>query len=280
MGILSLVLSSCDKDPVFINGNYRYENGDLSYMENYDGMLVHWADFATEEQKEVVREIVTSMVRVEGGTFSMGSDDDWANADEAPVHSVTLSDYRIAKYTITQKQWKLIMGYELKWNPSLGVGDDYPATLFSTQQVDDFIDKLYALSGLRFRKPTEAEWEYAAKGGKQTHGYLYSGSDNPDEVAWHQGNAYTQIHPVGQRQPNELGLYDMSGNVWEWCEDHYAPYSPGDQTNPVAHEGSYRVVRGGSISYEAVYSRTTQRSPANPYVQSFNIGMRLAMSIE
>ena len=276
--ILSSVLSSCDKDPYFIPGDYRYEQRDLTYMENFDGILVHWGDNVTDEQKEAVREIAASMVRVDGGTFNMGCDDEYANADEAPVHSVTLSDYRIAKFTITQKQWSTIMGYELNWNPSVGVGDDYPATLLSMQLVDEFINKLNALSDLHFRKPTEAEWEYAAKGGKMTHGYRFSGSDNPDMVAWHKGNAAAKIHPVGMLPANELGLYDMSGNVWEWCEDQYAPYTAANQTNPVVQEGEQRVVRGGSISYEAVYSRTTQRYPATHYVQSFNIGLRLAMS--
>ena len=276
--MLTVVCISCDKDPIFISGDYRYEQRDLTYMENFDGILVHWGDNVTDEQKEAVREIAASMVRVDGGTFNMGCDDEYANADEAPVHSVTLSDYRIAKFTITQKQWSTIMGYELNWNPAVGVGDDYPATLLSMQLVDEFINKLNALSDLHFRKPTEAEWEYAAKGGKLTHGYRYSGSDNPDAVAWHQGNADTKIHPVGMLKANELGLYDMSGNVWEWCEDQYAPYTVANQTNPVVQEGEQRVVRGGSISYEAVYSRTTQRYPASHYVQSFNIGLRLAMS--
>lgn len=273
--VAALLIVSCDKDPLFDKGDYLYEYNNLTYLENFDGILIHWSSTVTEEQQEAIREIAASMVRVEGGTFTMGSDDSLAAADEGPAHQVTLSNYRIAKFTITQKQWKAIMESSWNWNNHYGVGDEYPATQISMDQVDQFIKKLNKLSGLNFRTPTEAEWEYAARGGKQSHGYLYSGSNNPDDVAWHQGNAENVLHWPGCLQPNELGLYDMSGNVWEWCEDCYAPYTAESQTNPVCTSGEGRVVRGGSISYEAQYARVTQRNHCQD--ASFVVGLRLAM---
>ena len=278
--LLLLLAAGCDKDPLYPEGDYRYENRDLTYLENIDGILIHWDEQATEEQQEAIREMVSAMVRVEGGTFQMGSDSGLANDDEQPVHAVTLSNYRIGKFTITQKQWKAIMGQYnyITWNENYGTGDDYPATQPSMNEVQDFLRILNWLSGLHFRLPTEAEWEYAARGGKNSHGTLYSGSDDADAVAWHQGNASNRLHPVGSLQPNELGLYDMSGNVWEWCSDWYGAYSAEAQTNPQGpNSGQRRVVRGGSFSYESAFSRVTQRNSIQPNTQSFAVGFRLAM---
>ena len=276
--LLLLLATGCDKDPLYPEGDYRYENKDLTYLENIDGILIHWDEQVTEEQQEAIREIVSAMVRVEGGTFQMGSDSGLANDDEQPVHAVTLSNYRIGKFTITQKQWKAIMGGDPGWNSQFGLGDEYPATQISADDVRGFLNVLKGLSGLNFRLPTEAEWEYAARGGKSLHGTLYSGSDDADAVAWHQGNAGNRLHPVGSLQPNELGLYDMSGNVWEWCSDRYGAYSAEAQTNPQGpNSGQRRVVRGGSFSYEAAFSRVTQRNSIQPNTQSFAVGFRLAM---
>lgn len=275
--VATLLIVSCDKDPLYDKGDYLYENSDLTYLENFDGILIHWSEDVTEEQQEAIREIAASMVQVEGGTFTMGSNDSLAATNEGPAHQVTLSNYRIAKFTITQKQWMAIMGYSLNWDEHYGQGDQYPCTNLSMEEVDYFISKLNSLSGLNFRKPTEAEWEYAARGGKHSHGYLYSGSNNPDEVAWHQGNGGNALHWPGSLQPNELGLYDMSGNIFEWCADHYAPYTAEAQTDPVCLSGNSRVVRGGSISYEAPYARVTARQQLNSSTRSFVVGLRLAM---
>ena len=277
-----LLLSGCEKDPYFMEGNYLYTNSDeLKYLENHNGILINWnEEGVTDEQKEVIREIVDNFVMVEGGTFKMGANDSMAPADEKPLHYVKLSDYRISKFTVTQKQWKVIMGQYnyVTWNENYGIGNDYPATQISMSDVQDFLKILNWLSGLHFRLPTEAEWEYAAKGGKNSHGTLYSGSDNPDEVAWHQGNAGNILHQPGLLRPNELGLYDMSGNVWEWCSDWYGEYPSTAQTDPIGpSQGDRRVVRGGSFSYEAPLSRVTQRKSLSPDYQSFVTGFRLAM---
>ena len=135
-------------------------------------------------------------------------------------------------------------------NPSRYTGDDnLPVEQVSWKDVQEFIQKLNALTGKTYRLPTEAEWEYAARGGNQSQGYKYAGSNTVGDVAWHYGNSDHKTHPVGQKQPNELGLYDMSGNVWEWCQDWYGDYSSSAQTNPTGpSSGSYRVLRGGSWS--------------------------------
>ena len=278
--LLALLVTGCDKDPVFKEGDYLYtRDEDLKYLENYDGLLINWnVEEVTEEQQEVIREIVSNMVRVEGGTFQMGSDDELAATDEQPVHSVTLSSYRINKFTVTQKQWRTLMGSDPGWNSNYGVGDEFPATYVTYADCENFVKTLNTLSGLNFRLPTEAEWEYAARGGKQSQGTLYSGSDNPDEVAWHQGNAGNVLHYPGRLRPNELGLYDMSGNIWEWCGDWYGEYPADAQTNPAGPaNGNRRVVRGGSFSYEASYSRVSQRNSLSPNYRSFVTGFRVAI---
>ena len=277
---LLLLAAGCDKDPLYKEGDYLYENKDLTYLENFDGILIHWDEQVTAEQQEAIREIAASLVRVEGGTFQMGSDGELANDDEQPVHAVTLSSYRIAKFTITQKQWRVIMGQDVTWNENYGIGDNYPATNLSIYDIQQFLDKVNQLGELNLRLPTEAEWEYAARGGKNSHGTLYSGSDDADAVAWHQGNAGNRLHPVGILQPNELGLFDMSGNVWEWCSDRYGVYTSEAQNNPQNPYSYYYdqgAVRGGSFSYEAVFSRVTQRNSVRIYTRSFALGFRVAM---
>jgi formylglycine-generating enzyme required for sulfatase activity len=187
------------------------------------------------------------MVLVKGGTFTMGctaeqgSDCfDW----EKPAHKVTLSDFYIGKYEVTQAQWIAVMGS----NPSrFSDCENCPVEWVSWEDVQDFIQKLNTKTGLNYRLPTEAEWEYAARGGAQSWGYKYSGSNNVDEVAWFSDNSGKKTHPVGTKKANELGIYDMSGNVWEWCYDWYGYYSSEAKTNPKgASSASLRVLRGGS----------------------------------
>jgi formylglycine-generating enzyme required for sulfatase activity len=214
-------------------------------------------------------------VLVKGGTFTMGCTNEQSGQcadDEYPSHSVTLSDYYIGKYEVTQKQWQDIMGS----NPSYFKGDNLPVENVSWNDVQTFINKLNAKTGKKCRLPTEAEWEFAARGGNKSRGYVYSGSNDLNEVGWYNGN---QTHPVGIKSPNELGIYDMSGNVWEWCGDWYGDYSTGSVTNPVGpSHGSYRVNRGGSWNANSQICRVAFRDRYTPSHSRNNLGFRVAFS--
>lgn len=214
------------------------------------------------------------MVPVEGGTFKMGSTDSDADSDESPVHNVTLSNFAIGQTEVTQELWTAVMGS----NPSNWVGNKLPVEKVSWNDCNTFITKLNQLTGKTFRLPTEAEWEFAARGGNLSQGYKYSGSNTIDDVAWYTSNSGSKTHEVGTKQANELGIYDMSGNVWEWCQDWYGSYSSSAQSNPTgASSGSYRVLRGGSCYYDATYCRVAYRySPAPMYTLN-GIGFRLAL---
>jgi formylglycine-generating enzyme required for sulfatase activity len=218
------------------------------------------------------------MVLVQGGTFTMGCTPEQGSDcynDEKPAHRVTVSSFYIGKYEVTQAQWKIVMGN----NPSKFTGDNLPVEQVSWDDVQEFIRKLNARTGLRYRLPTEAEWEYAARGGNRSRGYKYSGSNNISAVAWYDGNSGNKTHPVGQKQPNELGLYDMSGNVWEWCNDWKGDYSSYAQTNPTGpSSGSFRMYRGGSWLSLARYARVPFRGNGAPGPKSSNLGFRLARS--
>ena len=219
------------------------------------------------------------MVFVEGGTFQMGATSEQgsdAGADEKPVHSVTLSDFYIGKYEVTQAQWKAVMGN----NPSSLKGEDRPVENVSWNDIQEFIKKLNQLTGKRYRLPTEAEWEYAARGGKKSKGYKYSGRNTLAKVAWYDGNSGSKTHPVGQKRPNELRLYDMSGNVWEWCQDWYGAYGSSAQTDPMGPaSGSNRVLRGGSWRSSARSCRVADRDYFNPSYGSSNYGFRLVLAL-
>ncbi len=225
------------------------------------------------------------MVPVEGGTYRMGATAEQggdADGDEGPVHEVTLGGFAIGKYPVTQALWEAVMGD----NPSRFAGDPRrPVERVSWDDCRAFIEELNAeldmpdASGRRFRLPTEAEWEYAARGGKRSKGYKYSGSDNLDEVAWYGGNSGGATHPVGQKKPNELGIYDMSGNVWEWCGDRYGEYPCGAQTNPTGPgSGGYRLLRGGGWGLIASYCRVSCRSDNRPGYGGGSLGLRLVLA--
>ena len=217
-----------------------------------------------------------TMIKVEGGTFQMGATSEQgsdAYSDEKPVHSVTLSDYYIGETEVTQELWEAVMGS----NPSWFKGSQKPVEQVSWNDCKEFITKLNRLTGKNFRLPTEAEWEYAARGGNESQGYKYSGSNTIDNVAWYGGNSGT--HNVKTKSPNELGIYDMSGNVWEWCEDRYGDYSSGSQTNPTGPStGSSRVSRGGSWYYDAGGCRVSIRFNYDPGHRSNYLGLRLCLS--
>ena len=224
---------------------------------------------------EVIKKLAANMVYVEGGTFTMGATPEQGSDvedNEKPTHKVTLSDFYIGKYEVTQAEWKAVMGK----NPSHFKGDNFPVENVSWSDCEEFIRKLNELTGKNFRLPTEAEWEYAARGGRHSYGVKYAGGSDIDNVAWHADNGNNTTHPVGTKRANELGLYDMSGNVWEWCQDWYGSYSSSSQTNPAGPgSGSERVLRGGGWSNVVGGCHVSHRGSSTPDDADNNIGLRL-----
>ena len=222
--------------------------------------------------------ISIDMVRVEAGTFTMGATAEMKvpDDDEKPTHQVTLTnDYYIGKYEVTQALWQAVTGN----NPSNYKGDNLPVENVSWNDCQEFISKLNRITGKTFRLPTEAEWEYAARGGKKSRGYQYSGSNNLADVAWYEDNSGSKTHTIGSKQANELGIYDMTGNVWEWCQDWYGKYSSSSQTNPTgANSGSNRVRRGGGWGGNAWICRSSYRYSYAPGFSNDSLGLRLVLS--
>ncbi|GHV68512.1 hypothetical protein FACS1894199_15850 [Bacteroidia bacterium] len=219
------------------------------------------------------------MVSVAGGTFWMGCSGEQGSdcfSDESPLHSVTVSGFAIGKYEVTQAQWKLIMGS----NPSHFKGDNLPVETVSWDDAQEFISRLNAATGKHYRLPTEAEWEYAARGGNKSQNYKYSGSHNLNNVGWFDDNSSSQTHPVGTKLANELGIHDMSGNVWEWCSDWKGTYSSSQQQDPMgASSGSYRVIRGGSWAFSAANCRVSLRDRGTPSSRRSDMGFRLVLPL-
>ncbi len=220
------------------------------------------------------------MVQVQGGTFKMGQSDpniycEGCSKDEQPIHSVTLSNFSIGKFEVTQAQWQSVMGN----NPSKFTCSDCPVEQVSWDDIQEFLKKLNAKTGKTFRMPTEAEWEFAARGGNQSKNYTYSGSKDLKSVAWFTENSESKTHQVGQKQANELGIYDMSGNVWEWCSDWYDEnyYKNSPAQNPKGPQsGSSRVLRGGSWFIIDYICRSSLRLRNVPSIRYFSYGFRLA----
>ena len=238
-----------------------------------------------------VKGVSFNMVRVDGGTFMMGCEDGDAKKNEKPVHEVTLSSYSIGETEVTQALWQAVMGK----NPSNFKGDNLPVESMTWKDCQEFIENLNSLTGKRFRLPTEAEWEYAARGGSKSHGYKYSGSDSIDDVAWFWENSgdsrlsgeyksrvvsknNCRTHPVKSKQSNELGLYDMSGNVWEWCHERLGDYPSTPQTNPMGASGVFhpRLIRGGSYFCKMNDCRSSNRYGMGMY-RGVDLGLRLAL---
>ena len=232
-------------------------------------------DDSSGDQTFTVGGVSFTMVYVEGGTFTMGATSEQgsdADSDEYPTHKVTLSSYYIGQTEVTQELWEAVMGS----NPSLLWGSDHPVENVDWNDCQEFIRKLNLRTGKNFRLPTEAEWEYAARGGKNSYGYKYSGSDYANSVAWI--NDDDTHHSVATKRANELGIYDMSGNVWEWCSDWYDPYSSSSQRNPQGPTtGTRRVLRGGSWYLGASYSRVSLRSAYSTDLRDRYRGLRLAL---
>ena len=278
--------------------NYVASSSTSSNSSGYSSGSTSIASGSNTISIQVKNGINIEMVKVEAGTFMMGATSEMENPtdNERPVHQVTLTnDYYIGKYEVTQALWQAVMGNnpshfqrnslsaktDSLWQALMGCKfyvKNYPVETVSWNDCQEFISKLNSLTGRKFRLPTEAEWEYAARGGKKSKGYQYSGSSKVYDVAWY--NTY-EIHPVGLKQANELGIYDMTGNVSEWCQDWYGPYSSSSQTNPTgASSGSQRVYRGGSRYDKARNCRLSCRfgsSQDNSY-RSDILGFRLALS--
>ena len=213
------------------------------------------------------------MIKVEAGTFEMGDDED----DDCPTHEVTLTrDYYIGETPVTQALWEAVMGN----NPSQFQGRNRPVENVSWNDCMEFVKKLKRLTNQDFRFPTEAEWEFAARGGNSSEGYEFAGSDDLDDVGWYNDNSDDETHPVKRKSANELGIYDMSGNVWEWCWDWYDSdyYDESPERNPTgAASGSSRVGRGGSWSIDAGGCRVALRFRVRPGTRYYDLGFRLAL---
>ena len=216
------------------------------------------------------------MIFVEGGAFQMGSNS--GDSDEKPLHYVSLSSFSIAKFEVTQAQYQAVMGI----NPSIFSDcENCPVDNVSWNDVQIFIQKLNAQTGRSYRLPTEAEWDYAAKGGKKCKAYSYSGSHDINASAWHNSNSERKSHHVGLKMPNELGIYDMSGNVWEWCSDFYGPYNNFLETNPTGSvNGSQHVFRGGSWHFAQEHCRISNRLGSNSDLKAIDGGFRLVLPVE
>ena len=227
-----------------------------------------------------VGDVTYTLVYVEGGTFTMGATREQgsdARDIEKPTHSVTLSSYHIGETEVTQALWQAVMGSLPSDISSFDVkGSQRPVCFVSWEDCQRFISRLNSLTGQQFHLPTEAQWEYAARGGSKSRGYKYSGSNDVGSVAW--CDDISSTHPVKTKSSNELGLYDMSGNVSEWCQDWYGSYSSGSQTNPAgASGGSSRVDRGGGWNGSALYCRVSSRSDDTPSNRIYYLGLRLAL---
>ena len=268
-------------------------NKDNTKNETINGFDINWTGDLGKKEKDAVRTMIENMVKVETGTFYMGAQkdsveyycyDEEATSIEGPVHEVTVSEFYINKYEVTQLLWEAIMGEtpndenDMQWEDEFGKGDNYPAYRISYDEVETFIGKLNEYTGLRFSLPTEAQWEYAAKGGKDTYYSLYAGGGNVLEVAWIDSNS-DKCSEVGKKDANGLGLYDMSGNVWEMCQDWYYDYTEEAVTDPVGEEYNqgYKVFRGGSWNTNAQQARVTARYRQGIHYRDYNTGFRLVI---
>ncbi len=265
---------------------------DPSYDVNVDGQVdigdvadvidasLHPAAWDGVQEVKVGNEVFTfRMIPVKHGTFTMGSPatETGSGTNERPQHQVTITkDYWIGETQVTQDLWLLIMGNNPSANKSLYT--QHPVENVSWVECQAFIARLNEITGKKFRLPTEAEWEFAARGGTLGKGTIFAGSNAPKDVAWYSTNAGGTTHPVGEKQPNELGLYDMSGNVSEWVQDRYGSYTAAATTDPTGPaSGNYKVYRNGSYQDPAKECRIARRYPASlDYKQPF-LGLRLAL---
>lgn len=259
----------------FIGKSYKVDSLFMPAMHFITGFI---SLFLSVLEFAIAQEFSPEMVFVQGGSFKMG----WnlGCEDERPVHEVVLNDFFIGKYEVTQTEWKMIMDQDTNKNYFEGCRL-CPVERVSWYNVQEFIQKLNKKTSMNYRLPTEAEWEYAARGGSASKGYRYSGSNTDISVAWKVGASDQKTHPVGLKKPNELGIYDMSGNVFEWCSDWYSStwYLVSPKSNPKgADAGDFRVIRGGSWFYDNSGLRISDRGSANPAYRYGYIGFRLCHS--
>ena len=261
-----------------------YSNEDEAILNKARKQLEYWRNYrAPAQQKPDVQDLMQAnsaysvsgvpglkMVPIPGGSFMMGSND--GDDDEKPVHQVTLSSFSMSATEITQAQYEAVMGT----NPSSFKGDKLPVEQVSWDDAMEFCRKLSSKTGRKYRLPTEAEWEYACRAGTTTKYYSGSSENGLSGSGWYRENSGTKTHPVGQKAPNSWGLYDMHGNVWEWCSDWYGKYSNENATNPQgALSGSYRVDRGGGWSDNAGLCRAAYRGNGDPNRRLDFIGFRV-----
>lgn len=277
--LLTNTVDACD-NPCDVNMDGQANMDDLSEMINF--MLTNqWSN-----EPLVATEVITvngvsfTMVYVKAGKFTMGATDeqlDDAQPDEYPAHEVTLTfDYYIAQTEVTRELWNAVMGEK----HGMVNGDlQCPITNVTRFECALFADYLTHLTGRVFRMPTEAEWEYAARGGKFTKGYKFAGSNDVSEVAWYTDGPGAGLHPVALKTANELGLYDMSGNAAEWCQDWFVPYYSEPEINPIGPEsGQFNVYRGGSWTQPANECRVASRFSLDPHKSNEGLGLRIVMN--
>ena len=308
-GMVSAVYCSTDGGRTW-GAPLRHVSGDVNKSVSAGSHRVVWDVLSEREhlkgenicfkveagnQLFTVNGVSFEMVRVEGGTFTMGATAEQGSDafdNEKPTHQVTLSSYSIGKTEVTQALWQAVMGKSVRqiasengWNTH-GVGSNYPMYYISYEDCQTFIRKLNALTGKNFRLPTEAEWEFAARGGNKSRGYQYSGSNALNDVAWYWNNSDKKTHPVATKASNELGIYDMSGNVYEWCNDGYGSYTSASQTNPTGSDSGWLnrvfsgfdpVFRGGSLDSYAESCRVSYRRSGAPSFREDYFGLRLVL---
>lgn len=225
-----------------------------------------------------IKGVSFNMVKVQGGTYTMGATSEQsklADPSEKPAHKVTVANYYIGETEVTQELWNAVMGN----NPSKYKGENFPVESVSWTSCQTFLKRLSDMTGKSFRLPTEAEWEYAARGGNMSQGFVYSGSNLWMEVAIRDKYATSPTYKVASTRPNELGLYDMTGNVSEWCSDWYGAYSSAAQEAPKGPQtGESRIYRGGSATMPEIYYRNSARDGGVPDKWFYTVGLRLAMT--
>ncbi len=275
--VIDVILGGGNNASADVNKDGEINIADVNAI--IDIILGGGAPTPSETETISVNGVAFKMVKVEGGTFTMGATPEQgsdAGENEYPAHQVTLSSFSIGETEVTQALWQAVMGN----NPSFFKNDDeLPVEWVSWEDCQEFITKLNQMTGKQFRLPTEAEWEYAARGGNKSKGYKYSGSNDVNEVAWYWMNCGSITHPVGTKKANELGLYDMSGNVFEWCDDFMSYFTEEAQANPTGPTtGIVRVFRGGGWgNSDPASCRVSYRDSDYPRYTSSSRGLRLAM---